>query len=209
MQIPSALGQYATVEEVETELKNTRKDKDKLGVYVTASNVFKLKNPDKALEYADKAINLSVKLSKTRSLKEFSRNLGADAHSIKGIILMNKDEYKKAESVIEIAIQARQGLKSDGQNADIAGDYRRMGICRENQNRTLDAYKAYKRGLSFANKSRDKKEIAQLYYALGKIQIKQKKYQEAIVNLGKAEQNAKQATAGTPSLARAELGWVM
>ncbi|MEL6134108.1 MAG: adenylate/guanylate cyclase domain-containing protein, partial [Bacteroidota bacterium] len=193
LSLSTVLAQYNTAEDVESALKTAKKDQDKLQIYVQGAQDLKGSDPNKSIDYANKAIALSQKVYKVFKLRGFARSLGADAYTTKALVLMNQERNKEAEPVIATAISVRKGLKQKSQDAKIARDYRLLGFCIEKQGEPLRAYKAYLPGIEYANRSRNREEIARTYYSLGKIQIKRKEYTKAIVSLGKAEENAKQA----------------
>ncbi|MEO1414248.1 MAG: adenylate/guanylate cyclase domain-containing protein [Bacteroidota bacterium] len=193
LSISTVWAQYNTAEEVESALKQARKDQDKLKIYVQGAEDLKGSNPQKSIEYSNKAIELSQKVSKVFKLRGFARALGADAYTTKALVLMNQEKNKEAEPLIATAIKVRKGLNKKSQDVKIARNYRLLGFCIEKQRQPLRAYKAYLPGINYANKSGNREEIARSYYSLGKIQIKRKEYKEALISLGKAEGNAKQA----------------
>ncbi|GLU56088.1 tetratricopeptide repeat protein [Dyadobacter frigoris] len=196
-------------------LQKSKDDTNKVGILVDLATDLWSSNPEKTMEYAQKAMELS------KQLKYFRGE--ARSHQVYGVYYWQKNDYvtalanySKSKQIFEnikdkngIAraicnmgivygeqgnysqaldnyLQASTIFQELGDQSKIASTLNSIGNVYKNQKNFEEALISYKQAQTIWLKLDDKKSIAGTYINIGSIYTKQKKFGEAIISAEKA-----------------------
>ncbi len=164
-----------TIDSLQNTIKSASEDTIKLAAFISLSDQFKDSNSDRAIEYAQQALALAIKLDNQKSVGRIHNKLG-DLYWYKGDYGSSSEHYFEAITIFEKL----------NDKASIADCYRNIGwiyFYQENYNQSLIQYF---KALDINTGLNRGKEIAENYNDIGLVYIEQKKYKEAIDNYNSA-----------------------
>jgi adenylate cyclase len=152
-------------------LETEKQDSNKVKILNRLSHAYLGNNPDKAMDYARKSLDLSGQINYKKGI--------AASHNGIGNIYFLKGDFSEALENYFVSLTINEEL---GQKKYIASAYNNIGNIYKQQGNYPEALKHYSAALKISEELEDKKSIAGAYLNMGTIQYFQGNYPEALNN---------------------------
>jgi adenylate cyclase len=159
------------IDSLQTISKTAKQDTIKANILYELSKIYSGNNPDKAMDYAKQALELSEKLG-------YKKEIG-NAYNSMGVMSRNKGDYPLALEFLNKALLICQDI-SDKSGTAFSNLY--IGITYFEQGKYPEALKSYFTSLRMYEEIKDEKGIADSYNCIGIIYYNQHNFPEALKN---------------------------
>ncbi len=167
--LTNVYSQNEVVDSLLNKFENTTNDTNKVNILCSISKYLLYRNPDKAMEYNNQAIDLTKDL-------DFHKGLAA-ALDISGIYYQNKGEYDKTEDYYQKSLDIRKEINKPNL---IALSYNNFGVLNRRKG-DFDISKDYfLKSLAISKEQKDSAALSRVYNNLGLVLGNIGDYEESI-----------------------------